>query len=212
MGDRKKRATGAGLRGRCCTGLPLRPGSFPRSGLASRRSRDGFPRPSHHERHGRESRRADLARIYYFNGTFAYLITPAACRSLSGICCRHWHIDHQISKVLFEQRKVFPAYYTEPHFFEPDWSLRSDCYVPIAEETNADRELGRILDCEASFARGGDGRFSRRSDRRAPLSLSGKRTRYIRPCGSPRSCDPKGLRTASGWCPGRGAASRASPQ
>jgi GR25 family glycosyltransferase involved in LPS biosynthesis len=87
-----------------------------------------------------------MARVYYFNGTFAYLITPAASRSL----IRHlqppqWHIDHQISRVLFEQRRVFPAYYTEPRFFEPDWSLQSDCYVPLAEETGADRELGLIL-------------------------------------------------------------------
>jgi GR25 family glycosyltransferase involved in LPS biosynthesis len=87
-----------------------------------------------------------FARIYYFNGTFAYLITPAGCRALIRyLLPPHWHIDHQISKVLFERRHVFPAYYTEPHFFEPDWSLRSDCYVPLAEESDADRELGRIL-------------------------------------------------------------------
>lgn len=89
----------------------------------------------------------DLARIYYFNGTFAYLITPAACR----ILMRHLlpldrHIDHQISKVLIEQRHAFAAYYTEPHFFEPDWSLRSDCYVPLAAEADADQELGELLD------------------------------------------------------------------
>jgi len=90
---------------------------------------------------------SEFARIYYFNGTFAYLITPAACRTLMQyLFPPHWHIDHQISKVLFERRHVFPAYYTEPHFFEPDWSLRSDCYVPLAAETDADSELGRILE------------------------------------------------------------------
>jgi glycosyl transferase, family 25 len=90
---------------------------------------------------------SSLARIYYFNGTFAYLITPASCRSLTQyLLPPHWHIDHQISKVLFEQRHIFSAYYTEPHFFEPDWSLRSDCYVPLAEGTDADSELGRVLD------------------------------------------------------------------
>ena len=87
-----------------------------------------------------------LARLYYFNGTFAYLITPAACRVL----LRHLlplrsHIDHQISRVLIEQRRMFPAYYSEPHFFEPDWSLRSDCYVPLAEDGAADRELEQII-------------------------------------------------------------------
>jgi glycosyl transferase family 25 len=90
---------------------------------------------------------ADLARLYYFNGTFAYFITPEACRHLiRHILPLRTHIDHQISSVLIEQRHVFPAWYTEPHFFEPDWTLRSDCYVPLAEETDADRELGRLLD------------------------------------------------------------------
>ena len=90
---------------------------------------------------------SDLARIYYFNGTFAYLITPAACRSLlQHLLPPHSHIDHQISKVLIEQRRVFSAYYTEPHFFEPDWSLRSDCYVPLADDSAADRELGHIIE------------------------------------------------------------------
>lgn len=90
---------------------------------------------------------AYLARIYYFNGTFAYLIAPSACRTL----LRHLfpleaHIDHQISKVLIAERRVFPAYYTEPHFFEPDWSQRSDCYVPLADDSVADRELGQVID------------------------------------------------------------------
>jgi glycosyl transferase, family 25 len=90
---------------------------------------------------------SNLARLYYFNGTFAYLITQAGCRSLlAHLDPPHWHIDHQISKVLFEKRQDFPAYYTEPHFFEPDWNLRSDCYVPLADGTDADKELGAILD------------------------------------------------------------------
>jgi glycosyl transferase, family 25 len=88
-----------------------------------------------------------LARIYYFNGTFAYLITPVACRSLLGyLLPLRSHIDHQISAVLIERRHVFPAYYTEPHLFEPDWSLRSDCYVPLADDSAADRELVGIID------------------------------------------------------------------
>ena len=88
-----------------------------------------------------------LARIYYFNGTFAYLVTPAVCRTLiKHLLPLDRHLDHQISKVLIEQRHVFHAYYSEPHFFEPDWSLRSDCYVPIAEGTEADRELGHLLE------------------------------------------------------------------
>lgn len=88
----------------------------------------------------------DLARMYYFNGTFAYLITPAACRTLiPHLLPLNGHLDHQISKVLVEQRRDFAAYYTEPQFFEPDWSLRSDCYVPLIDEPDADRELGKLL-------------------------------------------------------------------
>jgi GR25 family glycosyltransferase involved in LPS biosynthesis len=90
---------------------------------------------------------ATLARLYYFNGTFAYLITPAGARTLiRALDPPDRHIDHQISKVMIEQRQTFPVWYTEPHFFEPDWSLRSDCYVPIEGETAADRELGALLD------------------------------------------------------------------
>lgn len=88
-----------------------------------------------------------LARLYYFNGTFAYLITPDACRTLLGhLLPLRCHIDHQISRVLIEQRHVFPAHYTDPAFFEPDWSQRSDVYVPIENEANADQEFGRVLD------------------------------------------------------------------
>jgi glycosyl transferase family 25 len=88
-----------------------------------------------------------LARIYYFNGTFAYLITPLACRSLlQHLLPLRSHIDHQISKVLIDQRRVFEARYAEPPLFEPDWSLRSDCYVPLADDVVADCELGEIID------------------------------------------------------------------
>lgn len=89
---------------------------------------------------------AEWARMYYFNGTFAYLITPAACRTLiSALLPMDGHIDHQISKVLVERRHDFAAHYVEPPFFEPDWSLLSDCYVPLDGETDADRVLGALL-------------------------------------------------------------------
>jgi glycosyl transferase, family 25 len=94
----------------------------------------------------RASNGSSLARLYYFNGTFAYLITPAACRTLiAALNPPHWHIDHQISQVLFDKRDSFHAYRTEPYPFEADWNLRSDCYVPLAEETDADKVLGEIL-------------------------------------------------------------------
>jgi glycosyl transferase, family 25 len=33
----------------------------------------------------------------------------------------------------------------DPQLFAPDWSLRSDCYVPLTEEGTADHELGQII-------------------------------------------------------------------
>jgi GR25 family glycosyltransferase involved in LPS biosynthesis len=99
-----------------------------------------------------------LARLYYFNGTFAYLITPAACRSLlPKLVPLYAHIDHQISRVLIEQRHAFRAYYTAPPFFEPDWSLRSDCYVPLSDDAAADRELAHLIDASRR-ALAGEGR------------------------------------------------------
>jgi len=87
-----------------------------------------------------------LARIYYFNGTFAYYVTPAMCQNL----LRHLlplrsHIDHQISRLLVEQRHTLTAYYMNPQLFAPDWSLRSDCYVPLTDEGSADHELDQII-------------------------------------------------------------------
>jgi hypothetical protein len=88
----------------------------------------------------------ELARLYYFNGTHAYLITRAVCQALlQKLLPLHAHIDHQMSRVLMEQRHVFPAYYAAPHLFEPDWSQGSDCYVPLSDDLAADRELGQII-------------------------------------------------------------------
>jgi glycosyl transferase, family 25 len=88
----------------------------------------------------------ELGRIYFFNGTFAYMITPAACQALiPHLLPMDGHIDHEISQLLIKQRDTFAAHYVEPPFFEPDWSLRSDCYIPLDEQTAADRALGVLL-------------------------------------------------------------------
>jgi GR25 family glycosyltransferase involved in LPS biosynthesis len=87
-----------------------------------------------------------LGRMYYFNGTFAYLITPGACTFLlEHLLPMRAHIDHQISGLLVAQRRIYQAHYTDPPLFEPDWALRSDCYVPIHDDKAADAELGRIM-------------------------------------------------------------------
>src|SRR5262245_22644458 len=91
----------------------------------------------------------NLPRMYYFNGTFAYVITPRAARTLlQHIFPLQAHIDHQMSGVLIEQRQAFPAHYIEPPLFDPDWSQRSDCYVPLADDAIADRELGQLFEAK----------------------------------------------------------------
>ncbi len=91
----------------------------------------------------------NLPRMYYFNGTFAYVITPrAALTLLQHIFPLQAHIDHQMSRVLIEQRQAFQAHYVEPPLLQPDWSLRSDCYVPLADDTVADRELGQLFEAK----------------------------------------------------------------
>jgi len=90
---------------------------------------------------------SDLARLYFYNGTFAYLITPAACEVLvPALLPMNGHIDHEMSKVLVARRNDFVAHCAEPAFFEPDWSLRSDCYVPLVNVSEADQALGALLD------------------------------------------------------------------
>jgi glycosyl transferase, family 25 len=54
-------------------------------------------------------------------------------------------IDHQTSRLLVKQRHALQAYYMNPQLFAPDWSLRSDCYVPLTDEGTADHELGQII-------------------------------------------------------------------
>lgn len=88
-----------------------------------------------------------LGRLYYFNGTFAYLITrDVAARLLGYLGQPRIHIDHQISQALIAHRHELIASYAEPYFFESDWSLLSDCYVPLEQTDDADRDLGQLID------------------------------------------------------------------
>lgn len=88
-----------------------------------------------------------LARLFYFNGTFAYLITRDACRRLlPRLLPMRAHIDHQMSRLFLEQRDEFAAWHMEPSFFEPDWSLGSDCFAPLVDESAADVALRRDLE------------------------------------------------------------------
>lgn len=87
-----------------------------------------------------------LAQLFYFNGTFSYLITQEACRFLlERIFPLRAHIDHQLSSLFLAHREEFQAHYANPPFFAPDWSLRSDCYVPLKDPSSADEHLGNLL-------------------------------------------------------------------
>ena len=101
-----------------------------------------------------------LARICFFNGTFACSITPAACRTLLPLFLPlDGHIDHEIGSVLIERRRHFAAQSVEPPFFEPDWSLRSDCCLPLVGEAEADHELVTPLAANSWIRRPMDPQF-----------------------------------------------------
>src|SRR5262245_23416276 len=84
---------------------------------------------------------ASLCRVYYFNGTYAYLITRKGCETLSKeLLPLRAHIDHQISAALLKNRASLFAYAVRPPLFEHDFSSWSDAYVPIAGSDEADRQ------------------------------------------------------------------------
>jgi glycosyl transferase, family 25 len=107
---------------------------------------------------------ARLCRVYYFNGTYAYLVTRKGCaKLLRELLPLRAHIDHQISAALLHNRASLFAYAVRPPLFEHDFSSWSDAYVPIARSDDADRQLGARL----SSARTGlreDGRLTLNED------------------------------------------------
>jgi glycosyl transferase, family 25 len=89
---------------------------------------------------------AFLRRVYYFNGTYAYLITRKGCASLlKHLLPMRAHIDHQISGELVRHPQSLFAYAATPSLFDHDFSSWSDAYVPIAGGEEADRQLQALL-------------------------------------------------------------------
>lgn len=87
-----------------------------------------------------------LARLYYFNGTFAYLVSAKACqRLLRNMLPMRMHVDHQISQWLVDRRSEFSAWHAQPALFAPDWSLGSDCHVRLSDTNAADHAMWRIF-------------------------------------------------------------------
>jgi glycosyl transferase family 25 len=88
-----------------------------------------------------------LVRVYYFNGTFAYVVSAQACAFLlRHILPMRMHIDHQMSHLLMERRSDFAGLLMQPAAIEPDWGLGSDCNVGLRDESEADREQHRLFD------------------------------------------------------------------
>jgi glycosyl transferase family 25 len=88
-----------------------------------------------------------LRRIFYFNGTYAYLLTRRGCRNLlPHLVPMRVHIDHQISAALTRFPDSLFAYAAVPALFDHDFSTRSDAYVPLEEPEAADQELGVLID------------------------------------------------------------------
>jgi GR25 family glycosyltransferase involved in LPS biosynthesis len=85
-------------------------------------------------------------RIYYYNGTFAYLLTRKGCHNLlSRLLPIRTHIDNQISLELVTDRSL-RVYGAEPRLFSHDFTVWSDVYVPISDTTRADRALATMFD------------------------------------------------------------------
>jgi hypothetical protein len=107
---------------------------------------------------------ASLRRVYYFNGTYAYLITRKGCaKLLKQLLPLRAHIDHQISDALLKNRASLFAYAVRPPLFEHDFSSWSDAYVPIARSDEADRQLGALLSSARNVLRQ-DGRIPLNDD------------------------------------------------
>ena len=107
---------------------------------------------------------AFFSRIYYFNGTYAYLLTRKGCaRLLPHLLPLRAHIDHQISHALIRNPASLFAYAVTPALFEHDFSSWSDAYVPITGSEAADQRLGALLTSARNLLRR-DGRIARNED------------------------------------------------
>lgn len=89
---------------------------------------------------------AALSRIYYYNGTYAYLLTRrGALALLPRLLPLKTHIDNQISLELVADRQALHVYCVEPRLFAHDFTVWSDVYIPVADETSANHKLASIF-------------------------------------------------------------------
>jgi glycosyl transferase, family 25 len=85
-------------------------------------------------------------RVYYYNGTYAYLLTRKGCLALlPHVLPLVTHIDNQISLALVADRNALRVYGAEPRLFEHDFEVWSDVYVPVIDADAADRRLAGVF-------------------------------------------------------------------
>lgn len=96
-------------------------------------------------------------RIYYYNGTYGYLLTRRGCANLlPHLLPIETHIDNQISLALVRCRHRLRAYCVEPRCIEHDFAVRSDVYIPVADTGRADKLLDAVFkESRARLLRGG---------------------------------------------------------
>lgn len=98
-----------------------------------------------------------LSRVYYYNGTYGYILTRNGCQKLlPRMLPVVTHIDNQISLELVRDRAGLRAYACEPRLIGHDFTVYSDVYVPVLDTSLADRRLdGLFKECRSRLLRDG---------------------------------------------------------
>ncbi len=98
-----------------------------------------------------------FSRMYYYNGTYAYLLTRRGCLSLlPRLLPLKTHIDNQISLELVSDRNALRIYAVEPRLFVHDFAVYSDVYIPVTDSAAADCKLAPVFEtARESLSRAG---------------------------------------------------------
>lgn len=87
----------------------------------------------------------DLKRVFYFNGTFAYIITRSAVETLwSHMLPAETHLDHHLSDILMRQPNNVQAISFVRPWFSHDWRNVSNIPGPV-DSLHADGQLMQYL-------------------------------------------------------------------
>lgn len=81
--------------------------------------------------------RSEFRRVYYFNGTWAYLVNRRGIEQLLPRLRPVRHFDHQISELLAASPEVFRAYELLPAWFHHDYQSPSDVDCPAEPAADA---------------------------------------------------------------------------